>query len=189
MTFSFGGCGLNYVAVGPVRESALDYLDFALQGDGSPALQAVYVMEDLVHNYLNRVVRESSEEEIRWQTRERERCLQALLRRYQLPGSAVLKAKIYDALRSATGINCPDMIRQRATAALAETVVDDAVAVVDAICTAEHELPLVSNDLSEADWERPITELMMKGRSSLERLISGGGNQAPFHNQPDARLP
>ena len=180
MTFSFGGFGLNYVAVGPVRESALDYLDFALEGDGSAALQAVYVMEDLLHDYLNRVVRESSEDEIKWQNRERERCLQALLRRYQLPGSTVLKAKIYDALRSATGINCPDTIRQTATDALAEIVVDDAVAVVDAICTAEHEVPLVSKDLTEADWERPITALMMKGRSSLERLISGAGNQARF---------
>ena len=64
MTFSFGGFGLNYAAVGPVRESALDYLDCALEGNGSAALQAVYVMEDLLHNYLNRVVRESSEDEI-----------------------------------------------------------------------------------------------------------------------------
>jgi hypothetical protein len=167
------------VPVGPVRESALDYLDFALEGDGSAALEAVYVMEDLLHNYLNRVVRQSSEEEVKWQDRERERCLQALLRRYELPGSTVLKAKIYDALRSATGINCPDVIRETATAALADMVVDDAVAVVDAICTAEHELPLLSKDL-EADWERPITDLMMKGRSSLERLISGAGNQACF---------
>jgi hypothetical protein len=59
-------------------------------------------------------------------------------------------------------------------------VVDDAVAVVDAICTAEHELPLISKEFNEVDWERPITELMMKGRSSLERLISGAGNQARF---------
>jgi hypothetical protein len=153
MTFSFGGFGLNYVAVGPVRESALDYLDCALEGNGSAALQAVYVMEDLLHNYLNRVVRESSEDEIKWQHRERERCLQALLRRYQVPGSTVLKAKIYDALRSATGINCPDMIRQTAKDALDEIVLDDAVAVVDAICTAEHELPLVSKNLTEADWD------------------------------------
>lgn len=179
-TFSFGGFGLNYVAVGPVRESALDYLEFALEGDGSPALHAIYLMEDLLHNYLNRVVRESTDEEIKWQNRERERCLQALLRRYQLPGSTVLKAKIYDALRSATGINCPDLIRKTATDALAEMVVDDAVVVVDAICTAEHELPLVSKDFTEVDWERPIRELMMKGRSSLERLISGAGNRARF---------
>lgn len=72
------------------------------------------------------------------------------------------------------------MIRQTAKDALDEIVVDDAVAVVDAICTAEHELPLVSKDLTETDWERPIMELMMKGRSSLERLMAGAGNQARF---------
>src|SRR5262249_51673934 len=127
MTFSFGGFGLNYAAVGPVRESALDYLEFALEGDGSPALQAVYIMEDLLHDYLNRVVRESTEDEKNWQNHERERCLHALLRRYGLPGGAVLKAKIYDALRAATAINCPDSIREAAMAALADIVVDDAV--------------------------------------------------------------
>ena len=37
-TFSFGGFGLNYAAVGPVRESALDYLEFALAGDGAAGL-------------------------------------------------------------------------------------------------------------------------------------------------------
>jgi hypothetical protein len=179
-TVSFGGFGLNYAAVGPVRESALDYLEYALEGDGSQALQAVYIMEDLLHKYLNRVVRESSQQEMTWQNSERERCLQALLRRYHLPGSAVLKARIYDALRAATAINCPDSIREAITAALANIVVDDAVAVVDAICTAEHDLPLISTDFTEAGWERPITELMMKGRSSLERLISGAGNQARF---------
>jgi hypothetical protein len=180
MTISFGGFGLNYVAVGPVRESALDYLDFALEGDGSPALASVSIMQNLLHHYLNRVGRGSTEEEKDWQNRERERCLQALLRRYAQPGSPILKARIYNALRSATGINCPEPIRQSATAALANIVVDDAVAVVDAICTEHHHLPLLSADFSEVAWERPITELMMKGRSSLERLVAGAGDQARF---------
>lgn len=177
-TMSFGGFGLNYAAVGPVRESALDYLEFALQSDGSPALHAVSIMQDLLHSFLNRVGRVSSEEEKDWQNRERERCLQALLRRYQQPGSPLLRAKIYNALRSATAINCPEPVRQTAAAALANIVVDDAVAVVDAICTEDHQLPLLSTDFTEIGWERPIKELMMKGRSSLERLVAGAGNQA-----------
>lgn len=180
MTMSFGGFGLNYAAVGPVRESALDYLDFVLEGDGSLALHAVSVMQDLLHHFLNRVGRQSTEHEDYWQNRERERCLQALLRRYARPASPLLKAKVYNALRSATAINCPEPIRQVATAALADIVVDDAVAVVDAICTEGHELPLLSTDFTEVEWERPITELVMKGRSSLERLIAGAGNQARF---------
>jgi Domain of unknown function (DUF4062) len=179
-TMSFGGFGLNYAAVGPVRESALDYLDCVLESDGSPALHAICIMQDLLHSFLNRVVRVSSEDEKDWQNRERERCLKALLRRYEQPGSPLLKARIYKALRSAIGINCPEPIRQTATAALANIVVDDAVAVVDAICTEDHQLPLLSADFTEIGWERPITELMMKGRSSLERLVSGAGNQARF---------
>ena len=180
MTMSFGGFGLNYAAVGPVRESALDYLDFALEGDGNPALHAVSVMQDLLHSYLNRVVRESTEEEKNWQGRERERCLQAIIRRYERPASPQLKAKLYNALRSATAINCPEPVRQGASAALEQIVVEDAVAVVDAICTEQHELPILSTEFAEVGWDRPITELMMKGRSSLERLIAGAGNQARF---------
>lgn len=180
MTMSFGGFGLNYAAVGPVRESALDYLESALEGDGSPALHAVSILEGLLHNYLNRVGRESTEYEKNWQNVERERCFQALLRRFKQPGSHLLKAKIYDAMRSATAIHNPEPIRQAATAALEEIAVDDSVAVIDAICTEEHDLPLLSTEFSEDEWERPITELMKKGRSSLERLIAGTGNQARF---------
>ena len=179
-TMSFGGFGLNYAAVGPVRESALDYLEFALESDGSPALHAVSIMQNLLHHFLNRVGRRSTEEEKDWQNRERERCLQALLRRYAQAGSPILKARIYNALRSATAINCPEPVRQTAAAALANIVVDDAVAVVDAICTEDHQLPLLSTDFTEVGWERSIKELMMKGRSSLERLVAAAGNQARF---------
>jgi hypothetical protein len=180
MTMSFGGFGLNYAAVGPVRESALDYLDFALEGDGNPALHAVSIMRYLLHHLLNRVGRISTEQEKEWQNRERERCLQSLLRRYGKPASPLLRAKIYDALRSATAINCPEPIRRAAVAALSNIVVEDAAAVVDAICTEGHELPLLSANFDAVAWERPITELAMKGRSSLERLIAGAGNQARF---------
>jgi hypothetical protein len=44
-TMSIGGFGLNYAAVGPVRESALDYLDYSLNRGGGSALQAVRIME------------------------------------------------------------------------------------------------------------------------------------------------
>ena len=183
-TMSFGGFGLNYAAVGPVRESALDYLDFVLEGDGSPALHAVSIMEGLLHNYLNRMGRETTEHEKKWQNRERQRCLHALLRRYEQPASPLLKAKVYDALRSATAINCPEPIRQAATEALAGIVVNDAVAVVDAICTADHDLPVLSKDFSEVGFERLIAELITKGRASLERPIAGAGNQARFTIDP-----
>jgi len=179
-TYSFGGFGLNYRAVGPVRENALDFLEFALAGDGAAALCAIPIMEDLLHNYLTRMGREITTEEDEWQNRERARCLAGLARRYAQPASALLKARIYDALRSATAINCREPIRQAAAAALAEIAVEDDVAVLDALCTAEHDLPILSAEFDEDGWERPITEIMKRGKSCLERLIAGPGNQAHF---------
>jgi hypothetical protein len=67
-TMSIGGFGLNYAAVGPVRRSALDYLEFALSGDGIPAIQSVQIMEHLAAHYLNRMGRVSSPEEVVWQS-------------------------------------------------------------------------------------------------------------------------
>jgi hypothetical protein len=58
--------------------------------------------------------------------------------------------------------------------------VDSAVAAVDAICTAEHELPLHSRDFTEGERERRITELMMKGRFGLERIIPDTADQVRF---------
>jgi hypothetical protein len=58
--------------------------------------------------------------------------------------------------------------------------VDDEVSVIDAIRTAEHELPVLSTDFSYPGWEESITKLMEKGRASLERLIASTGNQARF---------
>jgi hypothetical protein len=91
------------------------------------------IMEKLLHNYLNRMGRASSEEEKAWQDAERTRCIDSLLSRYQEPASDVLKARIFDALRSATAISCQDWVRERAFAALEGLDLPDAVAIVDAI--------------------------------------------------------
>jgi hypothetical protein len=179
-TFSLSGFGLNYTAVGPVRESALDYLESALSGDEPAALCSIPIMENLLHHFLPRMGRPRTADEDEWQNRERERCLRALAQRYAQPSSLVLKARIYDALRSATAINCPEAISQSATAILAMIEVEDGVAVLDALCTADHDLPMLSTEFNEETWDRPITELMTRGRSSLERLIAGAGNQARF---------
>ncbi len=160
---SFGGFGLNYAAVGPVRENAIDYLEFALEEGGRRALLAVDILEHLLHNYLNRMGRPSTEHEREWQGKERQRCLRLLISRYDRAGSPQLRATIFDALRSATAVNCPESIRQAATEALATISVDDEVSVIDAISTAEHELPILSTDFSHPGWEESITKLMKRG--------------------------
>ncbi|MDW5266113.1 MAG: DUF4062 domain-containing protein [Edaphobacter sp.] len=180
MTMSFGGFGLNYAAVGPVRENAIDFLESVLEEDGRPAVLAVDILEHLLHNYLNRMGRPSTEHENEWQGNERQRCLQVLIGRYERTASPQLRAAIFDALRSATAVNCPESIRQAASEALATIAVNDEVAVIDAIRTAEHELPVLSTDFSHLGWEESITKLMEKGRASLERLIASTGSQARF---------
>jgi hypothetical protein len=83
-------------------------------------------------------------------------------------------------MRSATAINCPRWVQERAATALEAMDMPDEVAVVDAVCTADHELPTLTTEYSEHHWEQAITDVMTKGRSSLERLIDGPGNQAQF---------
>ncbi len=177
-TILSGGFGLNYAAVGPTRDSALDYLEFALEGDGRPAILVIGLLEGLLHNFLNRVGRISTHEEEEWQNRERERCLRMLLDRFRKPSSVLLRARIYDAVRSATAIQCPKAVREKAGAALAEICVDGVVAVVDAICTADHELPLLSAEFDEAEWQKPIIALMAKGWASLASLTDDLSMQA-----------
>jgi hypothetical protein len=180
MTISFGGFGLNYGAVGPVRENAIDFLEFALDGSEDFATRALARLESLLYNFLNRVRRSSTEHELEWQRRERERCMQIILKGIEQPASALFKARLYSALRSATGLNCPDYIRSSALDALAELAVEDDVAVIDAICTADHDLPVLSTEFSAVGRERSINEVMVRGRSALERLLQGIGNQASF---------
>lgn len=179
MTMSFGGFGLNYAGVGPVRENAIDFLEFALQDDGNLAIHTVSILGDMLGNHLNRVGRQSTQDEKAWQDRERMRCFQSLLHRFDQPASPILKARIYDSIRSATAIHHPDFIRQAASSALEKIVLDDPSAVIDAICTAEYDLPLISADYDET-MDRPSKELMSRSRSSLERLIASPGNQARF---------
>ena len=180
MTMSVGGFGLNYAAVGPVRESAIDYLEYALQQEVGLAIRAIYILENLLHNFLNRVGRPTTEHELEWQKRERERCLVILIANFDRPVVPLMKAKLFDALRSATAINCPAYIQTVAQAALAGIELEDAVSVVDAICTADHDLPILSPEFSEEGWEKPIIEVMRRGRSSLERLGQDVSTQAQF---------
>ncbi len=179
-TLSIGGFELNYQAVSPVRENAIDFLEFALDQHEDLATRALAQLEVLLPYYLNRVGRSPTEDELEWQRRERERCLRIILKRIRRPASALFKARLYDAIRSATAIHRPDYIRSTAIAALAEFAVDDEVAVIDAICTADHDLPSLSAEVSESGWESSINEVMMRGRSGLERLLSGTGNQVSF---------
>lgn len=169
-TISFGGFGLNYQAVGPVRENAIDFLEYVLETDGPSTYIAIGMLKKQLHNFLNRVSRISTEEELDWQNRERERCLGILLNRFELSTASFLKARIFDAVRSGTAINCPARIRQLASGAITHMQVDDTVTVIDAICTADHDLPLLSATFDSITWYEQIESLMRAARLALERV-------------------
>jgi hypothetical protein len=153
-------------------------LETVLQGDGRHAYLVVSALENLLHNFLNRVGRVSTDEEKEWQNRERERCLNLLVRRFEQPSGDLLKARIFDALRSAIAINCPQRIQEGAKAALDNINISGAVAVIDAICTADHDLPILTTEFNATEYEKPIIELMSNARCSLERLSSNPAEQA-----------
>lgn len=81
---SFGGFGLNIAAVGPLRQNALEFLEFSLSSERDVlAVKAAQSLGSLLPQYLNRVVGESSESEIAWQNAERLKALDILCRRLQ----------------------------------------------------------------------------------------------------------
>jgi hypothetical protein len=179
-TFTFGSFGLNYAVVGPVRTNALDYLETTLQGDGLAAYRAIEILEHLLHNSLNRGTRVTSAEEQQWQNRERSRCLEMLVDRFALPASPILRARIFDAVRSGTSMHCPEQIQEASKAALERIEVDDTLRVVDAICTGHGDLPFLSRDLKAVDRGLPITTLMSEARLALERLQPDAPSKACF---------
>jgi hypothetical protein len=111
-TVSFGGFGLNIAAIGPLRRNALEFLQFLLSSNVDiPAIRSAHSLGSLLHQYLNRVVRESSESEIAWQSEERMRALEILFDRLQQPASTAVRTRVFQAVRSGTGMNCPDSVR------------------------------------------------------------------------------
>ena len=95
-------------------------------------------MEGLLHNYLNRMGRQTTDYEREWQDRERKRCLEALLGSvYSAAASTLRKARPRTRCDPQLPLAVPNRFGRKLTAAFANLGVDDAVAVVDAICTSE----------------------------------------------------
>lgn len=100
------------------------------------------------------------------------------MRRFQQPSSALLKERIYRAVRSASSIYNPEAIREKAIEALAKIEIDDDVAVIDSICMAAHEMPRLTMASDLLEWDKATDTIMIKGRTSLERMASNQALQA-----------
>lgn len=170
---SFGGFGLNIAAVGPLRRNVLDFLEFSLTSKRDVlAVRAAQSLGSLLHQYLNRVIRESPASEIAWQNAERLQALDILRQRLQEPASVAVRAKIYDAIRSGTGINCPDPVREAAHAALGKFVRDADLIIFDALCTGDTDLPILTKEFDADSWDVPIRKLVQEAHDALAQTAA-----------------
>jgi Domain of unknown function (DUF4062)/AAA ATPase domain len=171
-TFRFGGFGLNYAVVGLMRDNAIDFLG-SLLDDGSDrvAVRAAHSIERLLHQYLNRVGRESTDDEVSWQNRERLRCLDLLAGRLQrTPLSLPVRSEIYDAIRSATGFNYTEPVRTASSELLPAISRDCDLAIFDALSRREGDLPLRNRDNPAGTWQEDYGALIEEAHGCLVAL-------------------
>lgn len=167
-TFTFGGFGLNISAVAPLRQNALDFLEYCLYSDKEIiAVRAARSLGAICPAYLNRVGRESSASEVEWQNEERLKALKILLARLSQPTSPIVRAQIYDEIRSATAINCLDPVREAAATALGSMSRDPELIVLDATCRGDSDLPIFEREFNAATWDENIRLLMAEAHDVL----------------------
>jgi hypothetical protein len=174
-TFRFGGFGLNYAAVGPTRQNAIDFLgSLVAEGNDRVAVRAIHSLEHLLHDYLTRVGRQRSESEVAWQNEERLNCLKILTNRLERsPVSLPIRSEIYDAVRSGTGFHYTEPIRQACTALLPKLERDSDLAVFDALSRREGDLPLIDRDNPAGSWEVQYRALIEEAHNILAAIGEG----------------
>ena len=168
---SFGGFGLNIAAVGPLRQNAVDFLEFSLTSNKEVlAAKAAQLLGSLLHAYLNRVGREPQESEVEWQNVERLRALRMLTHHLEQPLSLVVRAQIYTSIRSGTGINCPEPVRAAAATALRNFKREVDLTIMDAVCTGVTDLPILAKDHGAESWESQYQQLMQEAHDALAAI-------------------
>jgi hypothetical protein len=172
---SFGGFELNYAVVGPTRQNAIDFLSSLIaEGNDRVAVRAIHSLDHLLHEYLTRVGRERSQNEVTWQNEERLNCLKILTSRLEkTPISLPIRSEIYNAVRSGTGFHYTEPIRQACTALLPKLERDSDLAVFDALSRREGDLPLIDRDNPAVSWEAQYRALIEEAHNSLEAIEEG----------------
>ena len=174
-TFRFGGFGLNYVAVEHLRKNAIDFLEYlTTEGDDRVAVRAIHSLDSMLHDYLNRVGREPSNDEVDWQNSERLLCLNVLMRRLERsPISLPVRSEIYDAIRSATGFHYTEPVRLACEALLPQLERDSDLVIFDALSRREGDLPLKDRDNPAGSWMEQYSSLIAEAQTALSALDEG----------------
>jgi hypothetical protein len=167
---TFGGFALNFEGVGLLRQNILEFLEYCLNsGPDILSAAAASSLGRLLPAYLTRVGRHSDENETKWQNEERLRALQMLFSRYDSAAMLVVRTEVYRAIRSGTGIQCPEPVRNASKDWLAKANRDPDQIVFDALCTGDTDLPMLTEFNAET-WEMPIKELMESAHSALTEI-------------------
>jgi hypothetical protein len=168
---SYGGFGLNSIAVAPVRENAMQFLDSLLYSERDVvAIAAVESLGQLLPNVLNRVGRESAPEELAWQQEERLKVIPLLAQRLSVaPLTLPVRRSIVHVLRSATSVRCSPEVRELAGAECDKVEWDDDLLVFDAVCCRQGDFPITSTADPVGSWDSQSDAQLSQVTMALER--------------------
>ena len=174
-TVSFGGFGLNYAVVRPVREKGLGLIANCLNSDDSKiALRATESISRVLSGFLPMIGHVVSEEEARWQMDERLVVVSMVENRLKGAAPTPLLRQIRSALRRARPYT-DNPLSQKIDEVLARIPQSDDFVIFDAFLTGEWDLDGHHEDVAEADRSR--RELISRGVAAFRSKFRDGHQQ------------
>jgi hypothetical protein len=174
-TVSFGGFGLNYAVVRPVREKGLGLIANCLNSDDSKiALRATESISRVLSGFLPMIGHVVSEEEARWQMDERLAVVSMVENRLKGAAPTPLLRQIRSALRRARP-HTDSPLSQKIDEVLARIPQSDDFVIFDAFSTGEWDLDGHHEDVAEADRSR--RELISRGVAAFRSKFRDGHQQ------------
>ena len=175
-TISFGGFGLNYPVVRPVREKALGIIENCLNSDDPKiALRATESTARVLSGYLPMIGHLVSEEEARWQMEERLAVAGMVENRLKKNTPTPLLRQIRSVLRHARPHTQDSPLGRTIDEILAGIPQSDDLVIFDAFSTGEWDLDGRHEDLAEADRSR--RELISRGVAAFRAKFCDGRQQ------------
>jgi hypothetical protein len=174
-TISFGGFGLNYPVVRPVREKALGIIESCLNSDDPKiALRAIESTARVLSGFLPMIGHVVSEEEARWQMDERLAVVSIVENRLKKSAPTPLLRQIRSVLRHARP-HTDSPLSPKIDEVLARIPQSDDLVIFDAFSTGEWDLDGHHQDLAEADRSR--RELISRGVVAFRAKFPDGRQQ------------
>jgi hypothetical protein len=175
-TVSFGGFALNYPAIRPIREKAINVVETCLSSENAKvARRAVESLAHILSGFLPAIVRQTTPEEVAWQDEERMTALQIMETRLRNETRVPVTRQIRSVLRRVRPRTKESPITQRIDAILAAMPVSDDLVIFDAFSTGEWELDPEFDTIEAAGRAR--RELLLRGVELFRQKYSTPARQ------------